>query len=212
MRKRFDKSPAIDAASNLRLVTKVQTHTSPYTGEEEELLVSGLADFDNFRGQKGKVLKMGSQLTTAEFVHKQGDRLAFGYAVTTVRARPAEVLAYLWDLKARGYRRRDHLERSVEPCNDHNQVLYLKVAFPGWSLQDRDFLSRFVWRAEGEGFELVSRPMASPVHPLLKDVVRATYPSAYKIIDAGNGYTMLKCVQSEASVLLPRWNPASARC
>jgi hypothetical protein len=137
---------------------------------------------------------MGSRLTTAKLAYEDGDRLAFGYATTTVRARPIEVLAYLWELKARRYRKRNHLERSVDPSSDHNQVLYLKVASPGLSLQDRDFLTRFIWRARGTGFWLVSCPTTSPAHPLLKNVVRATYPSAYKIIDAGSGFTKLEYV------------------
>ncbi|GMI30415.1 hypothetical protein TeGR_g15014 [Tetraparma gracilis] len=110
MRKRFDKSPAIDAASNLRLVTIIQNHDDDeYTEEEEEILTSGLKHFDNFREQKGKDVKMGSRLTTAKLAYEDGDRLAFGYATTM-------------------------------------------------------------------------------------NVVRATYPSAYKIIDAGSGFTKLEYV------------------
>ena len=137
---------------------------------------------------------MGSRLTTAKLAYEDGDRLAFGYATTTVRARPIEVLAYLWDLMARSERRREQLEKSVEPCSDHNKALYVKAASPGLSLQDRDFLTRYIWRARGTGFRLVSCPTTSPAHPLLKNVVRATYPSAYKIIDAGSGFTKLEYV------------------
>ena len=64
MRKRFDKSPAIDAASNLRLATMIQNHDELYTKEEEEILKKGLAEFSKFNELKGKKLAMRSPTTT----------------------------------------------------------------------------------------------------------------------------------------------------
>ena len=93
MRKRFDKSPAVDAASNLRLATMIQNHDEPYTEEEEEILRSGMSHFATFDSQKGKELKMDSALTKAKIAFEKGDGHAWGWAKTTVRASPTEVRA-----------------------------------------------------------------------------------------------------------------------
>jgi hypothetical protein len=87
MRKRFDKSPAIDAASGLRLVAAIQNHDEPHTEEEEEILRSSIAHFSLFEGQKGKELKLASKLTTAKVAFEANSSIAFGWATTTVRAR-----------------------------------------------------------------------------------------------------------------------------
>ena len=93
MRKRFDQSPAIDAGSNLRLATMIQNHDEPYTEKEEEILRSGMSHFATFDSQKGKELKMDSALTKAKIAFEKGDGHAWGWAKTTVRARPTEVRA-----------------------------------------------------------------------------------------------------------------------
>jgi hypothetical protein len=87
MRKRFDKSPAIDAANSLRLVTLIQNHDEPYTEEEEEILRVGVSHFAAFDSQKGKTLKMPSALTKADIAYEKNSSIAFGWATTTVRAR-----------------------------------------------------------------------------------------------------------------------------
>ena len=93
MRKRFDKSPAIDAASNLRLVTMIQNHDEPYTEKEEELLRTGVGRFRLFDAQVAKELKMDSASTKAKIALEKGDGHAWGWAKTTVRASPTEVRA-----------------------------------------------------------------------------------------------------------------------
>ncbi|GMI41293.1 hypothetical protein TeGR_g7447 [Tetraparma gracilis] len=76
MRKRFDKSPAIDAASNLRVVTMIQNHDEPYTKKEEEILKKGRKMLEVFAEQKSKELKMASQTTQAKMAYKPGDKPA----------------------------------------------------------------------------------------------------------------------------------------
>ena len=93
MRKRFDKSPAIDAASKLRMVAMIQNHDEPYTEEEEEILRTGVAHFATFDSQKGKELKMDSALTKAKIAFEKGDGHAWGFAKATVRASPTQVRA-----------------------------------------------------------------------------------------------------------------------
>jgi hypothetical protein len=87
MRKRFDKSPEIDAARNLRLLTMIQNHDEPYTEKEEEILRDGQNQFAVFASQKGKELKMPLPAVKAKLAFKVGDSRAFGFVTTTVRAR-----------------------------------------------------------------------------------------------------------------------------
>jgi hypothetical protein len=87
MRKRIDKSPAIDAATNLRLVTMIQNHDELYTKEEEEILRNGMAHFSKFEGKIGKELKSASKLITARVAFEAKSSIAIGWATTTVRAR-----------------------------------------------------------------------------------------------------------------------------
>jgi len=68
-----------------------------------------------------KSLKMASPLTKGEIAFETGDRRAWGRATTTVRARPVEVLAFLWDTTRREARRDDDLEKSVERINGRAQ-------------------------------------------------------------------------------------------
>jgi hypothetical protein len=91
VRKKFDKSPAIDAASNLRLVTMIQNHEEQYTEAEEEVLRDGLARFSKLGALKSKELKMASASTKAKIAFETGDKHAWGYAKATVRASPTEV-------------------------------------------------------------------------------------------------------------------------
>ena len=85
MRKRFDKSPAIDAASNLRLVTMIQNHDEPYTEREDEILQIGVSNISKFDALKGAELKMSSPSTKAKIAYERGDRCAGGWAKTTGR-------------------------------------------------------------------------------------------------------------------------------
>jgi hypothetical protein len=126
MRKRFDKSPAIDAASNLRIVTMIQNHDDDYSARELEILEDGRKMLEVFEQQKSKELKMASHMTQAKMAYKPGDKHAFGWATTTVRASSQEVLAFFWDTEARCKARPDDLEKAVdERLNAHNMVMYV---------------------------------------------------------------------------------------
>jgi uncharacterized protein with ATP-grasp and redox domains len=128
MRKRFDQSPAIDAASNLRLVAMIQNHDEPYTEKEEETLEDGRKLLEVFANQKSKELKMASHKTQAKIAYKPGDKHAFGWATTTVRASSQEVLAFVWDTEARCKARPDDLDKSVdERPNEHSMLVYVRV-------------------------------------------------------------------------------------
>jgi hypothetical protein len=128
VRKQYDRSLEIDAASNLRLVTMIQNHDELYTDKEEEILEDGRKMLDVFAQQKSKELKMTSPTTQAKIAFKPGDKHAFGWATTTVRASSQEVLAFVWNTEARSKTRPDDLEKAVdEEPNRHNKLVYVRA-------------------------------------------------------------------------------------
>jgi len=71
------------------------------------------------------------RLFVAKNIAAKNDYHAWGWASTTVRATPKEVLAYMWDTLGRSKRRADDLEKSVdERVNDHNMLVYNKKKTP----------------------------------------------------------------------------------
>jgi hypothetical protein len=112
MRKRFDQSPAVEAASNLRQATMIQNHDEPYTDAEDELLRKGVGRFRMFEAQNAKALKMDSPLTKAKIAFEKGDGHAWGFAKATVRASPAQVRARA----KRAQRKAAYLLRFALPC------------------------------------------------------------------------------------------------
>jgi hypothetical protein len=101
MRKRFDRSSEIDAASNLRVMTMMQNHDEPYSEGEELVLRNGLAQITKFEAQKGKELKLASKSTMAKLAYDRGQSIAFGWASTSVRTSVPDILAFLWDGSSR---------------------------------------------------------------------------------------------------------------
>jgi hypothetical protein len=126
MRKRFDKSPAIDAASNLRLVTMIQNHDELYTVREEEILEDGRNMLDMFEQQKSKELEMTSRTTQAKMAFKDGQSHAYGWSTAVVRASPAQVLAYIWDTNKRAGVYADTLEQTLDEDGEHNKLVYVR--------------------------------------------------------------------------------------
>ncbi|GMI25032.1 hypothetical protein TeGR_g8761 [Tetraparma gracilis] len=206
MRKRFDKSPAIDLASSLRLVAMIQNHDAPYTEKEEEILRTGVSHISMFEAQKGTELKMASPSTKAKIAYEKGSSFAFGYATTTVRASPEEVLADQWDLLNRAGRAADDLEKCVdEEPSGHNKLIYIRKKTPD-AFDNRDFLSRVIWMATPSGFVNVTNAEESARRPHLKGVVRGKYPSILKVTAAGNGQTKLEYViQPDFGGSMPAW-------
>ena len=72
-------------------------------------------------------------------------------------------------------------------------IHYLKKRAPR-PLDNRDFVTRFVWKAQGTGFVLATSPTSTVSRPLYKDVVRAEYLSAMKIIKINDFETRLEYV------------------
>ncbi|GMI24816.1 hypothetical protein TeGR_g13144, partial [Tetraparma gracilis] len=126
MRKRFDKSPAIDAASSLRLVTMIEGHDGDYSARELEILEDGKKMLEVFEQQKSKELKMASHSTQAKMSFKDGQSHAYGWSTAIVRASPAQVLAYVWDVNKRASVYEDDLEKTLDEDGEHNKLLYIK--------------------------------------------------------------------------------------
>jgi hypothetical protein len=103
------------------------------------------------------------------------------------------VLAHLWDVNRRSAQTRDTPDKSIETINGHHYVGYTKYRNKR-PVADRDYLARFIWRAKGRGFVLVSQDTLSPTHPVLKDVVRATSPFAMRISSVNTNETKLEYV------------------
>jgi hypothetical protein len=71
---------------------------------------------------------------------------------------------------------------------------------------NRDSLSRTIWKKRATGYIFVSVPELSDAHPLSFDVVRARYPSTLKMTSTGNGWTQLEFVlQPDMGGSLPLW-------
>ena len=96
MRQQFDKSMEIDGVTRAQNVGLIAEHSEQYSEEENDLLEEGEKHFADFKELKAKSLKMVSPLTTAEIAFEKKDSRAWGRATTTVRARPDEVLAYIY--------------------------------------------------------------------------------------------------------------------
>jgi hypothetical protein len=203
MRKRFDKSPAIDAASSLRLVSLIENHDEPYTEEEEEILRVGVSHFSLFEAQKGKELKMNSALTKARIAFERGDGRAWGWSKTTVRASPEQVLAHVLDYYRRSKDTSKEVERSMKLVNDHNRELYQRYK-AGFGLSGRDFLNRQIWRKLANGsLVIVTAPIESKDHPLLTDVVRGRFPLAMRLRGNADGTTIENVIQIDFGGRVP---------
>jgi hypothetical protein len=107
MHGRLDQSEKIDGDKRLEFEEMVRAHEmaappataagvtrqhavgslSPYSSEELKGVEEGLALFEIFEGEKGKVVKLPSSLATAKVTRKKGDNHAYGWATTTVRTR-----------------------------------------------------------------------------------------------------------------------------
>jgi hypothetical protein len=118
----FDQSPVIDAASNLRLVTMIQSHDGDYSEREEEILEEGQKMLGVFEQQKSKKLEMATPTTQAKMAFKDGQSHAYGWSSAVVRASPAQVLAYTWDFTKRSSIYEDDLEKTVDEDGEHNKL------------------------------------------------------------------------------------------
>ncbi|GMI28476.1 hypothetical protein TeGR_g12203 [Tetraparma gracilis] len=153
MRKRFDRSLELDVKKRGELVKMIRRHGRDgveYSEEEEKIVAGGLTWFKAFDGLKSKDVAMRSPQTKGKVAYKKGDSRAWGWSTATVRGSPEEVLAHVWDTKARNKTSPDDLEKEIdEQPNDHNQLVFNKKQTPA-VISNRDFLGRAVWKdAEG---------------------------------------------------------------
>jgi hypothetical protein len=126
VRKRFDRSLEIDMASSLRLMTMIEGHYLEYSEREEEILEEGKKMLEVFEHQKSKELKMASHSTKAKMAFKDGQSHAYGWSSAVVRASPAQVLAYVWDVKKRAGAYADDLEKVLDEDREHSKLMYVR--------------------------------------------------------------------------------------
>jgi hypothetical protein len=184
MRLRFDKSQEIDSANRVTFIGKIKNHATPYSDEENRMVDDGLLNFEQFKNKSAKVLKMDSPVTEARIVFQKGDKHAWGWSSTIVRATPEEILAFIWDVLSREARAEDDLDRVIDEApNDHNLFCYIRKKSPNSVIRDRDFLARRIWKANGvDEFVCIDCPQESNERPQGdKGQVRGKFPSAMRI-------------------------------
>ena len=125
LRVMLDKSKEIEAAVRAQNVDMIRRNREQYSQQELTLVELALMDFKLFEEKRAKNVKMESALTTAKVAFKKGDKHAWGWATTTVRASPEEVLAHCWDFELLRTSREYDLERSVDKrASDHHVLFY----------------------------------------------------------------------------------------
>jgi hypothetical protein len=214
MRKRFDQSPAIDAASNLRLATMIQNHDEPYTAEEEEILRVGMSHFVTFEATGAKVKKAKSPTPTVknEVAFKKGDPLGWGRSEALVRARKEEIIAYMWNLGARSRWTASDAERTVlEKKNNHHYIGAGSKRSTGdhtYSIQPRDYVSRFLWKKTEENtLVCVGSPTEHRERPLVAHKVRVKSPMALKCEEIKPGVCRVTYVRAKRAQIKARPRP-----
>jgi hypothetical protein len=191
IRKKFDRSAAIDASNMSRNAEMIRRHSDRYTKAETKMLDEGNEVFLLF-GVNSKPVPTSSPATTAKIEYQKGQSLAWGWASTSVRGSPEDVLGFIWDTLKRASARDDDLEKAVDEApNGHNQLIYIKKAFKK-PLSNRDFLTRAVWRKTEYGFLYVLKEEESERRRRLPGIVRAKLPSAIKLTRVGGQETRLE--------------------
>jgi hypothetical protein len=206
MRRHFDKSFEIDEANRASVVEMIKNSVQQYTEEENEIIEDGLSHFDAFKRKKSKKLVMDSPSTIAKIAFTDGDSHAWGWSTLVVRASCADVLSYACGDKKRSVRQDRDLEKSIDEApNAHNKLVYYRkrMAKP---FDDRDFLSRFVWKATEDGvFVYVSKAEESRKRHELPGVLRAKLPSVMKLTRISATATQVDyIVHPDARATLPR--------
>jgi hypothetical protein len=69
---------------------------------------------------------MASLSTQAKMAFKDGQSHAYGWSSAVVRVSPAQVLAYVWDVKKRVGVYEDDLEKVLDEDGEHNKLLYVR--------------------------------------------------------------------------------------
>jgi hypothetical protein len=90
MRVAFDRSLELDGKEREELVEMIKRHGRDrveYSEEEEEIVTGGKAWFKAFDEEKSKDVVMRSPQTQGKVAFRKGDKGAWGWSTTTVRAR-----------------------------------------------------------------------------------------------------------------------------
>jgi hypothetical protein len=69
---------------------------------------------------------MASPTTQAKLAFKDGENYAYGWSSAVVRASPAQVLAFVWDLNKRAGYYEDDLEKTADEDGEHNKLVCVR--------------------------------------------------------------------------------------
>jgi len=207
VRLKFEKAAHIDSSVLRNTVALIRSDSTPVTPAEESLFQEGTRLFSRFEGKKAERVKMDTPLTIGKMAYHEGSSSALAYASTFVRASSDEVLAHIWNANRRGSMYLDEIERSIdEVVSPHNKLIYVRkqVIKP---LEDRDFLSRMLWKQTTPSNYLhVAITEENAARPRMRGVVRATFSSATKIISIGPHMTKLEfVVHPDFQGAVPLW-------
>jgi hypothetical protein len=213
-----------DQANQRALVQTILTTPQIYSPEESSLIADKLSLFKLFVKDAGnpnndailstvKKVQLDTLLTKASLVYKRGESHAIGYATTIILASPEEILSSFWDLLSREKARADTLERSVDEApNDHNQLFYLRLKSKWPLVEDREWLTRYIWKRLDDG-SLVRVSVAVESGPIprgsnqdtstfLKRLVSPTNTDAYSVVRARTeGALRIRRISDTASKL-----------
>ena len=126
--------------------------------------------------------------STVAYVKSDGSNKLWGQANTTIRAPIEDVLAFLWNSKARNQAKADTIEKTyLEEPNKHNRLEYVVKKLPS-PLVERDFCSRNIWKQEQDGtiyFSSIPTPLPATVPVTARHditIIRGTLKSVYRLV------------------------------
>jgi hypothetical protein len=207
MRWKFDKSAEIDAANMAEIVETIKNHSAAYSKEENEAVDSSLQNFTLFEEVKAKKLKSDKPTTVAKIATKGSDSLLWGWSSTIVRASPEQIVSLVWDTFSRTNTYPDTAEKAIdEEKNGHNKLIYLRKRTIKF-ISDRDFYTRCIWKKDSKGnYIYVTVPEEGRAQPHSAGVVRATFPSTYRLTRLHNNRTRIELVvHPDPGGSIPRW-------
>jgi hypothetical protein len=158
-RARYDRSADIDRASQAVYRRAILSHEGRYWGAEDLIVSDGNKMYGEFELDAPVDLKLRSPFARAKLALGTGPASEVsGWATASVRASPVDVLAWIWDACSRSQRSDGDLEKRVEEEQAHNILIYHRFKVPGQGAEDRESLTRFVWRETSMGYCVAGMP------------------------------------------------------
>ena len=176
LRKSFDKSVEVDSRRREELSKIIKMGNEFYTDEEEEMINVGTRAAAAYDEIKTKTrAKSSSPLTKSTASYLAGDSLVWGQATTHISAQLEDVLAFLWDSKARNQWKAGTLDKQyLEMPNSHHRVEYILKESHIDAFSNREFFNHLLWKQLSDGTMLL-----------------ASVPSNRRLTDSEKNYSVL---------------------